>query len=458
MKLTSILRLCGFLLLSGSVHAQSNNALAFDGVNDAVTVPGASALIANSAGMSLTCWVYPTNAAPSFPNFDGFAGIRNNTDADFYLLQFSATSVEARFRGTSGIAYDIVAPVLTLNAWNHLAFTYDGSYLRLFKNGVLADSLAASDVILNTNESMLIGDQLFSGTHYYLTGKMDEVSLWSRALQPAELVCMPVNGIDTSSATDLELYYRFNQGTASQNNSTITTLTDETGTINGTLSGFQMNGSTSNFVAGAVLITPAVAFSCPDVPYNWNGTNITTPGVYFDTLTSVAGCDSIVQLTLSLLSVNTSVTQSGATLTAGHVGLFYQWLDCNNGFAPITGATSQSFTPSVNGSYAVIVQQSGCFDTSACITVTNVSIAEQQLSDNISVYPAVTKGQIYLEMRQMLPVVTLQLFDMSGRKIRQEELSNVWNHTMDLSVLAAGVYQVRLTTPEGSVTRKVVKE
>jgi hypothetical protein len=80
------------------------------------------------------------------------------------------------------------------------------------------------------------------------------------------------------------------------------------------------------------------------------------------------------------------------------------------------------------------------------------------LSDNISVYPAVTKGQIYLEMRQMLPLVTLQLFDMSGRKIRQEELSNVWNHTMDLSALAAGVYQVRLTTPEGSVTRKVVKE
>jgi hypothetical protein len=458
MKLTSILRLCGFLLLSGSVHAQSNNALAFDGVNDAVTVPGASALIANSTGMSLTCWVYPTNAAPSFPNFDGFAGIRNNTDADFYLLQFSATSVEARFRGSSGIGYDIVAPVLTLNTWNHLALTYDGTYMRLYKNGIIADSQAVSDVILNTNESMLIGDQLFGGTHYYLTGRMDEVSLWSRALQPAELVCMPVNGIDTSSATDLELYYRFNQGTASQNNSTITSLTDETGTINGTLSGFQMNGSTSNFVAGAVLVTPSVAFSCPDVPYNWNGTNITTPGVYFDTLTSVAGCDSIVQLTLSLLSVNTSVTQSGATLTAGHVGLFYQWLDCNNGFAPISGATSQSFTPSVNGSYAVIVQQSGCFDTSACITVTNVSIAEQQLSDNISVYPAVTKGQIYLEMRQMLPLVTLQLFDMSGRKIRQEELSNVRNHTMDLSGLAAGVYQVRLTTPEGSVTRKVVKE
>lgn len=458
MKLTSILRLCGFLLISGSVHAQSNNALAFDGANDAVTVTGASALIANSTGMSLTCWVYPTNAAPSFPNFDGFAGIRNNTDADFYLLQFSATSVEARFRGTSGIAYDIVAPVLTLNAWNHLAFTYDGSYLRLFKNGILADSLAASDVILNTNENMLIGDQLFSGTHYYLTGRMDEVSLWSRALQPAELVCMPVNGIDTSSATDLELYYRFNQGTASQNNTTITTLTDETGTINGTLSGFQMNGSTSNFVAGAVLITPTVAFTCPDVPYNWNGTNITTPGVYFDTLSSAAGCDSIVQLTLSLLSVNTNVIQSGATLTASHVGLFYQWLDCNNGFAPISGATSQSFTPSVNGSYAVIVQQSGCFDTSACITVTNVSIAEQQLSDNISVFPAITSGLVQLQLQQALPVVTLQVFDMSGRAIRREEFRNLRNHTLDLSGLAAGVYQVRLTTPDGSVTRKIVKE
>ncbi|MBK9401363.1 MAG: hypothetical protein IPN36_11045 [Bacteroidetes bacterium] len=36
------------LFLSGNIAAQSNNALAFDGINDYVAVPAASALIANS--------------------------------------------------------------------------------------------------------------------------------------------------------------------------------------------------------------------------------------------------------------------------------------------------------------------------------------------------------------------------------------------------------------------------
>lgn len=431
------------LLISGTASSQSNNALAFDGINDFVSVPAASALIANSTGLSLTAWVYPTNPAPSFPNFDGFAGFRNNTNADFYLLHYTPTSVEARFTGASGTNYNLVAPVLTLNTWTHLAFTYDGSMLRLYKNGAIVDSLPASDVITTTTENFLIGDQLYQTTHYYLTGKVDEVSLWNRALSPAELSCLPVNGIDTATAIGLKLYYRCNQGTAGGVNTGLTTLTDAAGNINGVLNNFALTGQASNYVAGASLVTPVVAFVCPDSVYNFNGTPVTPPGIFYDTLTNVAGCDSVIQLTLSSLVVDTAVSQNGATLTANHTGTFYQWLDCNNGFAPINGANQKVFTATANGSYAVIVLQGSCYDTSSCYTVTNVGLSNPGKMPAVQVFPTASSSFIHVHFDNGAATdLRLQLIDMAGRVRTEEQIGNATDYDFDISRFAAGNYQL----------------
>ena len=371
------------IIYSSAAFAQNQNGLAFDGTDDLVTTPAASSLIAGSNEISLTCWVYPSNPTPSTTSYDGFLGFRNNVDSDFYLLHYTPTVVEARFRGSSGINYDLTPAVLTLNTWTHLAFTYDGSYIRLFKNGIIADSLPANDFITLTTESFYIGDLIFQGSHFYLQGRVDEVSLWNRALQPAELTCMHINGIDTATANGLQLYYKFNQGIANGNNTSQNVLIDGSGHINGVFGGMALTGSTSNFVDGAALITSSTQFKCPDVPYNWNGTILTAGGVYYDTLQSVFGCDSIIQLTLSTLLVDTSVTQNGAVLTANHTGISYQWLDCNNGFAPIPGATNKSFTATAVGSYAVIVLQSGCYDTSGCRAVTTVGLSDPSAGTEI---------------------------------------------------------------------------
>ncbi len=452
-----LLALCMFIATAS--RSQTNNALAFDGINDYVSVPGASSLIAGAPGLSLTAWVYPTNPAPVFPNFDGFAGFRNNTNADFYLLHYTATSVEARFTGASGINYTIVSPVLTLNTWTHLAFTYDGAMLRLYKNGIIADSLPASDVITSTVEDFLIGDQLYQGTHYYLSGRVDEVSLWNRALLPSELTCLHINGIDTSAATGLQLYYKCNQGIAGGVNTGLTTLIDETGNSNGILNNFALNGSNSNFIAGASQVNPVFAFVCPDSVYNFNGTLITTPGVYFDTLTNAAGCDSVVQLTLSDLLVDTSVTQNGAVLTANHLGTFYQWLDCNNGFSPVPGANQQSFTPPASGSYAVIVLHGSCYDTSSCYTVTGVGINTPVVQDNIVVYPTSSSSLVTIRLDKPENNYFLQLTDIGGRVLAEEPIGNSREYNFDISRFAKGHYQLLLSNEKREIkVFKIVRE
>lgn len=442
--LTSILLLLA--LFSGrQTNAQSNNSIAFDGINDYVSVPGASALIAGSAGLSLTAWVYPTNTAPSFPNFDGFAGFRNNTDADFYLLHYSANSVEARFRGAGGQDYTLISPVLTLNAWTHLAFTYDGAMLRLYRNGLAVDSTPASDVITLGTEDFLIGNLLYQGTSFYLGGKVDEVSLWNRALQPAELSCLHITGIDTATASGLQLYYTCNQGTAGGINTSQSALSDAAGNINGVFNNMSLTGTVSNFVSGASSFTPIVAFVCPDVSYNFNGTLVTTPGLYYDTLSNSAGCDSVVQLTLTGLIVDTSVTQNGATLTANHVGTYYQWLDCNNGYAPVPGAGSQTFAATANGTYAVLVLQGGCYDTSGCHTVSTVGLNSPAASAAISVFPTRSSTEVTIRFAQAPLNCRLQILDLSGRVMAEDMIRNISEFRFDLSRFAAGPYQLLLS-------------
>ena len=78
-----------------------DNALDFDGINDRVEVPNGTAdLLGNT--FTISGWVFPRNTAPSFPDFDGFFGWRNEFDADFYILQLGPDQVEARFRKQCG--------------------------------------------------------------------------------------------------------------------------------------------------------------------------------------------------------------------------------------------------------------------------------------------------------------------------------------------------------------------
>lgn len=441
-----------------TVHAQSQNALAFDGIDDFVSVPNGSSFVAGATAMSITCWVFPTNSAPSYPNFDGFAGFRNDIDADFYLVQVSAAGLEGRFRNSTGTAFSITSNILTLNTWQHIALTYGNGWLNMYKNGIKVDSVAASGAISTTTVPFNIGEVVFSNADFLLTGKMDETSLWSRELIPSDLICLPSSGIDTASV-GLELYYKFNQGTASGTNTTITTLIDEKGNANGVLNNIARTGTISNFVAGySGVVNSVFGFSCPDVPYNFNGQLLTTAGVYNDTLVSAAGCDSLVQLQLQILYVDTAVNLIGNTLTANHVGLGYQWLDCDNGYAAIPGATLRNFTPTVVGNYAVIVSQSSCTDTSGCHAVATVGMAAIDVAKDVQIQPSITSSTITLLFSKSAVSVNVSVIDFTGKTIIDNLSTEGLELQIDLSSYASGIYFIKVGDSKNAAMYKVVKQ
>ena len=433
------------ILLTALVsQAQNQNATAFDGIDDYVSVTGASSYVVGATGMSLTCWVYTQNTAPAYPNFDGFAGFRNDVDADFYLVQVGANAIEARFRNDVGTSFTITSQSLTPNQWIHFTLTYDGAKLRLYKNTVKVDSVAANGTISNGGVDFNIGNVQFTSASFLLTGKMDETSFWSRALSPEEIRCIPVNGIDTNEA-NLELYYRFNQGTAAGNNTSITSLHDENGQQDGTFNGLALTGATSNFIAGANTATTTTAYLCPGATYVYNGQPLTQAGINADTLVNSQGCDSIVQLNLVQLLVDTGVTQNGFSLVADHISPTYKWLDCNNGYAVIPGATGQTFTPTVPGSYAVVVSQSGCTDTSNCHVMATVGLNTLNPIEGVSVYPTITSNEINVQLNQTYDKVQIEIIDLTGRTVVNTNADGLTNTVLDVQSLTNGSYIVRIT-------------
>ncbi|MHC1706547.1 MAG: LamG-like jellyroll fold domain-containing protein [Bacteroidales bacterium] len=443
------------VLISGQALAQSN-ALAFDNVDDYVDVPNASSLITSATSLSLTCWVYPQNGNITWPDYDGFCGFRNNTNADFYLIQHAAVGVEARFRGAGGTNSDIVYPNLQINTWSHFVFTYDGAMIRLYVNGNLFGSAPASGSITNSAVPFYIGNLWYQTVQFFMNGKIDEVSLWNKALTQEE-VNQVYHCPISPTASNLLLYYKFDQGIANGNNTAITALTPTTGTLNGVLHNFALTGTTSNFVEGTTSpIYEITETICNGESYQFGNQVLTAPGIYTESFPTPSGCDSIVELTLMVFTPNTAVTLSGVTLTAQQSGATYKWVNCNTGFSLIPGATGQSYTATANGSYAVIVTMNNCSDTSNCVAVTSVGMPEDA-GTVIGCYPNPVEDILIIDLDRTYENIGIQIFSNQGQKLADALYHHGKTIRQDVSALPAGIYILKLEAGGKEVYRKVIK-
>lgn len=238
-------------IVSFNFAISQNNYLDFDGTNDNIEVTNSGNIVANATAITLSCKVYPKTTSSGFPLFDGFAGYRNETNFDFYIVQLSTSQVEARFRNSSGAAFTIAYNGLVLNQWNHFFLVYNGAALKLYSGTTEVGSIAASGSVPATNTfNLQIGLIKFQSYNWYHNGYIDEVSLWNKELLPTEISTIISNNgeiANPAAETNLKLYYKFNQGIPYGNNTGLTTLTDEKATANGTLFNFALTGNFSNW-------------------------------------------------------------------------------------------------------------------------------------------------------------------------------------------------------------------
>jgi hypothetical protein len=443
----------GLSLATQTAFAQQPNALNFDGANDFLNVPNASGLISNSTAtrISMSCWVFPKVSNPTAHN--GFLGIRNESNAGFYLLQLQGlNSVECRFRNSIGAATTITSAGLVPNTWQHYVMTYDGTKLRVYRNGLLHDSTAASGNITITTEALTIGRTLFNGSPFSLNGSLDEVGLWNRALTASEVQCIYHAPIDTSSP-GLKLYYDMNLGVRNGNNAGTTSIPNLAGNINATVSGFALSGTTSNFVAGAPNTGYIYQQICGGQSYSFNGQTFTQPGFYTEHITGGQGCDSVAVLELVQPTfVSPTITLNGGVLHCDENNATYQWIDCSNN-TPLPGATLQDLNPLSSGTYSVVITLNGCDSTAACVNYLFNGIEHTSAVSNITLFPNPAQSNFTIS-RNITEKLTVSIIAVDGQEV-MNFISNDVNTKVDVLALTAGTYFVKMTSNEGVSQKKI---
>jgi hypothetical protein len=258
------LLLLAFLLLQPLLMiSQSNQYLHFDRVDDFVQLPNGSQYFSGSNQLSLTGWFYCDELAYG----QGYMGFRAGSGtAEFYLIQLNNGVMECRLVTTAGF-HEYVAPANTVipQVWQHIAWIYDGSAIKLYVNGTLKGSSAATGTFLGETVTFGIGKSILGGFNFVYGGRIDELSAWNRALTQDEIQDIMDNEL-TGTETGLQLYYKFNQGVPGGNNTSITKLECEIGTgeRDADLMNFAMIGETSNF--NGELDPGYQAISFPQIP------------------------------------------------------------------------------------------------------------------------------------------------------------------------------------------------
>ena len=176
------------------------------------------------------------------------------------------------------------------------------------------------------------------------------------------------------------------------------------------------------------------------------------------TLTTINGCDSVIELHLTIDTVNKGITKSQDTLWANALNASYQWLDCNNGYAVIPGKTSRQFIAPANGNYAVKITENNCTDTSVCVNVTGIGIASIEKPLSFQMLPNPTKGKLELFFDEKIGASQLLVINATGQLVFKQSLSSTDHITITIPG-ADGVYFLRVQEISGRVhTVKVIKQ
>lgn len=316
--------------------------------------------------------------------------------------------------------------------WNNRAYTFSGTYCDTLRNNVDCDSL----------------NYLHLTIRHSTTGEIDTTVCDSLILYNSVYTTRGIRTIRLTNAARCDsvitIYLTINHSTCS----TYRVRACEEyywGNRNYTNSGTYYNNSTNNYGCPAhdtLMLTINHHSYCDQRVtacdrYKWRNVTFTNnTNSYYTVGRNSVGCDSIVHLFLTILRSGRSefsATSSGPYTWRGH-----------------TYTTSGDYTDTIRA-------RNGC-DSILTLHLTIVSangIDDAYSTSGILVWPNPTSG--ILTIQSIQPILKTELFDMSGRNVTPSTEQHPDNISMNMASLPIGVYMLRITTPDGTVIRKVAK-
>lgn len=170
-------------------------------------------------------------------------------------------------------------------------------------------------------------------------------------------------------------------------------------------------------------------------------------GVFFDTLVSKFGCDSVVTTNLIIKpKIDTSIIIDSFSLRSNQSSAKYQWVECrSNSTSNITAAKSQVYRPKKSGRYACQIIFDSCTLLTPCIQFQfpASSIVDIDRHNLIEIYPI--PASKYFEIQSEVIIQNIEVYNLQNVLVKKYTKNDISQNHFDIQELNSNIYIAKIT-------------
>ena len=420
-----------FLLLGIQKLSADNNAIEFNPYTDPnnddqyIEAPNSTSLNFNSS-FTIMLW------AQAHDNRTAKLVEKETWNSGWTVGQDKWNGWKGGFVNTNGTGYQVGSykKVPNYTQLYHIALSYDGSYLRLFVDGVAEDSVPATGSLKTNTQALSIGAD-GGGSQKFFKGLIDEVQIWKDALTQEEINAIKDNYISPSSIpstlnwNDLVAYYKMDEAITSN------TITDHSSNSN--------NGTLMNMIP--------VDARVPSTIFDGDGSNLPITLINFYAEQS----NNMHQLHWT---TGSEINNSHFVVQQSNDGISYFDIALIEGHGNSNTPLSYSYSltnPLTQNTYFRLKQVD--FDGTASIFQ---SIVVQPISNNTLQFTQLSYNgnQLSIQVKTSSQKLNFQLYDLQGKLVKQQEI-NSENSSIQIPFLS-GVYVVVVQSASQRISKKIL--
>jgi len=186
-------------------------ALQLNGIDSFVSIPSTD-LLNPVSNLTMESWVNIKKFSESSEGAFFPVILKGTQNVRYGFIVNSNNTVDVRLDNKKYLIQD---KAYSLNTWYHLAITWDGTNINLYRNGILSGSVESSTELLTVSESspIYLGADL-SSREKFAGGQLDNVRIWNYQLTQEEIranMHLNLKGDNIGLAG----YWKFDEGSGS---------------------------------------------------------------------------------------------------------------------------------------------------------------------------------------------------------------------------------------------------
>jgi hypothetical protein len=198
-------------------------------------------------------------------------------------------------------------------------------------------------------------------------------------------------------------------------------------------------------------ISACNSYTSPSGKFVW-----TQSGNYVDVIENVTGCDSTININLTITKINPELIHVDNYIVSAENEGTYTWINCNTQ-QPVANASKQILIAKEIGDYSLAISKNGCEYESSCITINTVPTEISNLTNTVLVYPNPAADFITISLDQIDSNLKYVLSDITGEQILTGQI-NEKQTTIPITSIKSGLYLLKICNDSGCNTYSIIKK